>query len=203
MSQQQHPNELYVTPEAIVVFPHFFEAKPVVINGQPQGEPMYSCSLLFDPEDVKEMKRVAVKLAQQKWPGRDLRTLSFPFKDGNELADQQAQKGREAEFYRGKVVVKCSSKYAPQVLQPNKQEMINPSDMYSGCVIRVEVNLKTFTAGVNEGVKAYLNHVLKVRDGERLTGRSAQDAFAGVQVQETNEDPTAGAGDALDDDLPF
>jgi hypothetical protein len=196
-------NELYVTEEAVCVFPHLFEAKPIVVNGQPQGDPLYSVTLLFEPEDVKELKKVAARLAQQKWPGRELKTLQFPFKSGDREADRMNERGKNGEIYRGYVVCKASSKYAPGVVGPDKQTIIDPSQVYSGCMVRAQLNVKPYSAGANEGVKLYLNHIMKTRDGERLIGSSPQDAFSGVQGVSTNTDPTEGATDPDDDMLPF
>lgn len=200
MAQNQNPNELVVTPEAVAVFPHVFEPKPIMVNGQAQGDPIYSISLLFTEEDVKGLKKTARNLAQQKWPSRDLKELQFPFKKGDSEAQKQADKGRNGEFYRGYIVVKASSQYQPGVVGPTKQDIIDPKEVYSGCIVRAQLNIKTFSAGSNEGVKCYLNHLMKVRDGERLIGTTAQDAFANVEGASTNEDPTAGSGD---DDIPW
>jgi len=203
MAQNQNFNELVVTPEAVAVFPHVFEAKPIMVNGQAQGDPMYSIVLLFSEEDVKGLKKTAANLAQQKWPSRDLKELQFPFKRGESEAQKQADKGRNGEFYRGYIVVKASSKYQPGVVGPTKQDIIDPKEVYSGCIVRAQLNVKTFSAGSNEGVKCYLNHLMKVRDGERLIGTTAQDAFANVEGASTDVDPTSAGGGAEDDDIPW
>lgn len=193
-------NELYVTPEATLVFPHLFEPKPIIINGQPQGDPLYSVSLLFDKQDLGDMKQIVRNLAQAQWPGQDLKSLHLPFRDGDSEADKQAQKGRNGEFYRGRVLVKASSKFEPGVVGPDKQDIIDPKEIYSGAIVRAQLNIKTFTAGVNKGVKCYLNHVMKTREGERLMGSSAQDAFSGITGVTTSVDPTGGAGNNEGDD---
>jgi len=192
-------NELFITPEAVALFPNLFEPKPVIINGQPQGDPIYGMSLLFEPEDVQDLKKLAVKLAQQRWPGRDLKTLQFPFTKGDTMAEKQDAKGRDGSIYRGYIVVKATSKYGPGVVGPDKKDILRQDEIYSGCIVRAQVNVKTYSAGSNEGVKCYLNHVMKTQDGERLIGSTAQDAFANIKGKTVEDDPTEG----LDDEMPF
>jgi len=195
-------NQLLVTPEALAVFPNLFEPKAIPdTKGQPQGDPVYSMVMLFSPDDMQDIKKACTQLAQAKWPGRELKTLNFPFKKGDVEADKQAQKDRDGEFYRGYIVLKTKSKYQPGIVGPDKQDLLDPKAIYSGCYVRAQLNLKTYTSGVNEGVTAYLTNVMKTRDGERLIGTTAQDAFANVEGASSSTDPTAGAEE--DDGMPF
>lgn len=197
-----------VTPVFRVVFPNFFTPKPVMKNGKPVGDPLYGCEMLFDadnlgPEDAerfKNLKATAVRVVKEKWPGRDLKEVRFPFRDGDKEAERLAKLGKNGDFYRGMVALKSNSKFAPQVVDIDRQEIIDEKRVYSGCYCYAEVNFVAYD-GVNggqDGVKAYLNMVMKAKDGERLMGRSASDVFAGVAGGESNEDPTA-----ADDDIPF
>lgn len=185
------------------VFPNLFEAKPVKINGKAVGDPVFSLTMLFDPGDLEPLKAKAIEVAQQAWPGRNLKELRFPFVRGEAEKDKADKKGKDGSFYEGKVVVKTSSKYQPGVVGPDRQEIVNPSDIYSGAYYYAEVNVVAFTdpRGERDGVKCYLNFVMKYKDGDRIAGRSAADVFAGITGGTSDYDPTGGDGDG--DDIPF
>lgn len=202
MAKEQEQS--YTTEPGIIVFPNFFEAKPVVINGKERGDPMFGCEVLFDHDDIKPAIQAAQKLAQDRFPNKDVKSMKFPFSSGDKKAAKQEEKGRDAEFYKGKTVLKATSKFQPGVVDRQLQNIIDPNAIYSGMFGRVQIMLKTFNFDEdanNLGVTAYLQNVMKTADGERLVGGpSAKQAFASFATtgQTTNEDPTAGG-----DDLPW
>lgn len=133
-----------LTAPVTLAFPSLFDAKPFMRKGKPAGDPKFGASFVFDPEsaDLKAIKALAVKLAQAKWPGRDVISESrgkiievegqkvqqppsfkFPFTSGDKLADKRAaalkaagkNEDTKADFQRGKVIIKTASKYAPRM----------------------------------------------------------------------------------------
>jgi hypothetical protein len=203
-------------PEAALVFPDLFEAKAFMRNGKPQGEPKFGGTFLIPLDstltdtqgnviiDVAGLKAVAVKVADAKWPGRNLGELNFPFKDGDKEAARvgaaraAAGKKGDSDFYKGNLVLKTSSKFQPAVLGgAEKQPIIDPSKIYSGVIVTAEVNFVTYNKinpDAKDGVTAYLNSVLVIRDGSRIAGRDASQSFSGIGGGSSNYDPTAGAG---------
>lgn len=185
------------------VFPTLFEPKPVKINGKAVGDPVYGLTMLFDPGDLEPLKAKAIEVAQQTWPGRSLKELRFPFVRGEVEKAKAEKKGKDGSFYEGKVVVKASSKFQPGIVGPDRNPIVNPSDVYSGAFFYAEVNVVAYTdpRGEQDGVKCYLNFVMKFKDGSRIAGRSAADVFAGISGGTSDYDPTA--DDGGDDEIPF
>jgi hypothetical protein len=212
---EQYPGVI-VTPKFTVLFPNLFEPKAVTDpkTGK-QSEPAYSITMLFDPEDIKPLWAVMLKVAKLTWPGIDedeLRRKNWPMKDGNKEAERARAKGKNGDFYDGKKVLKAKSKFQPGILGPDKRDLLNPKRIYSGCVGVAELNFNAYD-GFGGGVNAYLNHFMLLEDGPKLVGHTAQDAFSGIEGRVTDVDPTAGGTnpfsgqkktpDDLDDEIPF
>jgi len=212
--ENQQTNELIVTEPFRIAFPNIAEPSAPVMNGKPQGDPMYSLVMIFDNEEqVKEMKRAAVRMAKAKWGDNvNLNELQFPFKDGNQEARKSEEKGKDGSFFKDKIVAKANSKFQPGVVGPDKKEIdltMQSQAIYSGCYGRAELNCVAYDGPGNapDGVKFYINFLMKTADGDRIAGRTASDVFANVQGSQTHEDPTGGmpsssSGDPADE-LPF
>lgn len=209
-------NNLVLVKDVRVVFPNLIEPKPVMRNGKPVGDPKYSLTLLIEDEQVlKELKNKMAAAAKAKWPGRNLaedikfNRFNWPLIPGSKAKATAEAKGKNGEFYEGCTVLKSDSKFAPGLLDENKQE-INPSApfagraFYNGVYCHVEISVVAYdgVSGGSDGVKAYLQNVMKSRDGEKLIGRSVTDAFAGISGGESDYDPTGGE-DPDDDEIPF
>ncbi len=196
-------SEIVVTPGFRMVWPNLFEPRAFMRDGKPTGEPKYSLTMLFDPEDISGLKQVAAKVAQAQWPGRDLKELKFPFKNGNALAKKKADAGKDGSFYEGKVVVKTSAKFAPVVADMKRKEILDPKRVYSGAYGYAELNFVAYpgVGGGQDGVTCYVNFVMiSDRKGDRIAGRNIEDVFAGIDGSDVNTDV---GGDALDDEIPF
>jgi hypothetical protein len=184
-------------------FPNVFEPKPIKINGKIVGAPVYSILMLFDPSDLEPLKAKATEVAKQTWPGRSLKELKFPFTRGEVEKAKAERKDKDGSFYEGKVVVKASSQFQPGIVGPDRQEIVNPSEIYSGAYYYAEVNAVAYTdpdaRRGEDGVKCYLNFLMKYKDGNRIAGRTAADVFAGISGGTSDYDPTGG----MDDDIPF
>lgn len=211
MSDQN--SALVLTPEVRFLFPQLFEKKEVKDrSGRPTGKEVYSIALLLEPGQEKgPLTQALLQAAKAKWPNRDVVAdikagkIRWPILSGEKEKAKAEEKGKNGDFYEGKKVIKAASIFDVGVVGPNKQDIINAKEVYSGCYGYVELKAEAYNAvmeGTPDGLKFYLQNVMKSRDGERLTGRTAADAFAGVQAQETTEDLDAGAGD-LDDEIPF
>lgn len=203
--KDQNPSQEVVTEPGTGLFPNIFEPKAVKINGIDQGDPKYSMELLFESkEEVASVMQAVQGLLKQRFPKRNKSELRMPLTSGDQKAIKQEEKGQDAEFYKGKIILKASSKYAPGVVDQSMNKIIDPKEVYSGAQFRAHILLKTYETGDNAGVTAYLMNVMKTADGEKLVGgKSAQQAFADFATtgQSTNVDPTAGADD--DDDMPW
>lgn len=187
-----------VTPEFIMAFPNLFEPKAFMQNGKAKGEPKYGLTMLFDPAVVEPLKAKAKEVALAKWPGRPLAELKFPFRNGDAEAAKAKAKGKDGSFYVGKVVVKSDSKYQPQIVDQDKNPIIDKNRVFSGCYGYAELNFVAYD-GVNggqDGVKAYVNFVLVARPGKRIAGKDAATVFAGIKGGTSQKNP-------MDDEVPF
>ena len=196
---ETQPN-IVVTPEFQMLWPNLFEPRAVKIKGKETGEPKYGLSMLLDPAEIGDLKAAAKMVALAKWPGRTLSELKFPFSDGDKLEADQTEKGRDGKFYSGKVVLKASSKFKPVVVDTHRKDIIDHSRLYSGAYGYAELNFVAYDGvGQNpDGVTAYVNFVMKSRDGDRIAGRDAAGVFAGIQGSEAEPATTE-----LDDEIPF
>lgn len=201
------PEGVIITPEFRMLFPNLFEARAVMLEGKPTGDPKFGLTMLFSPEvseGITVLKQKALTVARAKWPARDFKenSIRFPFKNGDAAAAEQAKRSRDGSFYVGMVVLKSSSKFRPQVVDRTGAEIMDASRLYSGCYGHAEVNFVAYSgvAGGQDGVTAYVNFVMKTRDGDRIAARQATDVFADIIGKDTGEDPTAGN---LDDKIPF
>ena len=52
------------------------------------------------------------------------------------------------------------------------QKILNREEVYSGCYARVSINFYAFNSNGNRGIACGLGNIQKVRDGERLSGRT-------------------------------
>lgn len=206
-----------LTVPLTLTFPNLDEARAVKNKaGKASGDPKFSVNLEGEPThaDIEALKAEAVKVARAKWPGVDVKTLKFPFTSGTALADKAKAKGKDREFSRGMIVLTARSKYQPRlsVIKAGCAVDIDGDDksqvkklFYSGCQVLAQVNFQAYDA-VNDdgkdGVTAYINMVLSLNKGTRLTGgASAAEVFKSYIGTSTDEDPTA--GDGLDDEIPF
>lgn len=210
-----------LTKPVMLDHPNLFEAKRAKDrNGKETGEPKFSANLLFpaDSADLKAMKALAVQVARAEWPDRDLKTLAWPFKNGDKMADARKAKKpdkTDGEHQRGHAIISSKSKFAPRLsavingkLTDLDGDLLTKSKnmFYRGVFVLAQLNFCSYPGvGQNpDGITAYLNMVFSTNKGERLAGgASAAEVFKGYVGHSTDEDPTAGKRTDLDDEIPF
>jgi len=196
---------------------------PVAVGkkGKAKGDPKYSGTFLIDTDspDLAAAKAKAAEVARAKWPGRDLKELKFPFTLGDRRAEKSKAGGKDGSFFLGKVVLDARSKYEPRLailagktvrdLTGAQVQTEGKTKFYNGCWVVPQVNFVAYDGqqeddghghkiGNPDGVTAYLDAVLWVKDGERIGGASAAETFRAYAGSVSGEDPTGG-----DDDIPF
>lgn len=199
-----------------------------------EGSEKFGARFIMEPdaEDFKRLKAEITTLLQTKNPGKKLvpRRLTqeelevgnvievhVPWNSGDaENKKFLAASKPEVEAYKGKIVLKTSSKYQPAMGVIQKGAVVDlvteearaaaGKFFYSGAfLIPREVGLNYYPAssdGKPAGVSLYLNVVIFHKDGEKIGGggqRSAAEAFKGYLGKISEEDPTAGAVDELSD----
>ncbi|KLL92631.1 UNVERIFIED_CONTAM: DUF2815 family protein [Streptococcus canis] len=154
--------------------------EPKSING---STPKYSVSLIIPKDDIETIDKIkaAIELAYKegesklKGNGKSVPALSIlktPLRDGDlERPDDEA--------YHNAYFVNANSPHKPGVVDGNRQEIIDTSELYSGIYGRASISFYAFNSNGNKGIACGLNNLQKLRDGEPLGGRTrAEDDFA-------------------------
>ena len=89
------------------------------------------------------------------------------------------QERPDSPEYAGCYFINANSASAPGIVDADRQEIIDRSEVYSGVYGRASINLYAFNSNGNKGIACGLNNLQKIRDGEPLGGKSrAADDFA-------------------------
>ena len=123
-----------LSPQFMGSYPHLIKAVPYQEGGVTKGDPRFTLSMVFNPEDLVkfraenaagelievDIKKLAVQLAKEQFPGlQDSNAFKaafqkgdgspakgWPFVDGNKVAAYMESKGKEgADRFKGKVVI--------------------------------------------------------------------------------------------------
>lgn len=178
-----------VTGEVRLSYAHLWEP----FSQQEGQEPKYSCAILIPKTDkvtltkIRRAQKAAAEAGAPKFGGKVPQNLKTTLRDGDEEADLD----RNPE-YAGHYFMNVSSKTKPGIVDKNVNPILDSTEVYSGCYARVSINAFAYNTSGNRGISFGLNHVMKVRDGDFLGGRTrAEDDFAEF----------AGQDDEFDDDL--
>lgn len=166
-----------VTPEATLAFYNVFE---------PNEDGKYTvCLLIPKSTNIASLKKLMKETADEKFPKGLPKGLKLAIKDG----DKEPEDGENPEFFEGNWVINASSKYAPTVINPRKQEIMDIKELYMGCKVRALVTAYNWEFKKKEGVSFNIDALQKIGDGERLGGRPEFDSFfEEVEVEEVAEE---------------
>lgn len=153
---------------------------PKSIDG---SKPKYSVSLIIPKDDTATVNKIkaaiqsAYEEGQSKLKGNGksvppLAAIKNPLRDGDiEKPDDEA--------YAGCYFVNANSATAPDVVDANRQPIIERSEVYSGVYGRASISFYAFNVNGNKGIACGLNNLQKIRDGAPLGGKaSAESDFA-------------------------
>ncbi|MBQ9402097.1 MAG: DUF2815 family protein [Clostridia bacterium] len=176
---------MYTNPTKVITGPNTRWSyanvwEPKSING---SAPKYSISLLIPKTDEATVSKIraAIRAAYQDGAGKlkgsgksvpALETIKSPMRDGDlERPDDEA--------YRGMWFINANAKNKPGIVDANRVDIIDHSEVYSGVYGRASINFYAFNVNGNRGIACGLNNLQKIRDGEPLGGQlSAADDFA-------------------------
>lgn len=148
-------------------------------------EPKYSATFIIpkDHEDLPALRRALFEAGAEKfptaftgkaWPNGYTNAL----KDGDKDEDQEgtllSDKNPE---YAGCYVIKANSTRRPLALNRDKSAIAEADGIiYSGCFVNASIGIAGYEFGkIKKGVKAYLNGVQFVADGERFGSDAMSD----------------------------
>jgi hypothetical protein len=147
-------------------------------------EEKYSCTILLPKSDKATIQKIkaAVEAAKQAgaatFGGKVPVNVKTPIHDGDGEKPNGGEYGPEC---KGHYVINASSKQKPGIVDKNLNEIIDSTEVYSGCYGRVSINFYAFNRSGNKGIACGLNNVQKLADGDYLGGRSrAEDDFEPV-----------------------
>lgn len=188
-----------MTPEFRVSYPAVFKPQVNNLNGKSE----FSVTMLFDKKaDLAALKNAAKEAIEVKW-GKDKakwpKGLRLPFRDQAEKAKEvDGKQVLPAGYEEGATFITARSNQRPGVIDRKKDDIIDETEFYAGCYARATLRAYTYDQSGNRGVSFGLQNLQKLRDGERLGGRTAaQDDFSAV---EGGDDPFGDIGkkDPLD-----
>ncbi len=149
---------------------------------------MYKLTVLVPKSDTATMGRINAAIeaaiqrgATEKWGGRPPQ-VALPVYDGDGVRPSDGTPfGPEC---KGHWVMTASSSYKPEIVDANRNPILNESEIYSGIFGRVSVDFFPY-GGTREvpkkGVGCALGNVQKLRDGVPLAGGStAEEDFGGA-----------------------
>src|SRR4030067_1705319 len=166
------------------------------------GEKVYSlCAMFPKTTDLTLLKSMAKEAVIGVFGSVEAASTPFtsPFSDGDVkyakvLEECNASKGTEAEAdklkklayyecFRGHIYLNSKSRFEVKVVSSDgKQTITDKASWYSGCYARAKLSATWYDYLGKRGVKFYLGHVHKVKDGEKLfsTAPSATSVFSAV-----------------------
>lgn len=177
-AQASNPMKVITGPDTRWSYANVWEAKS--ING---GAPKFSVSLIIPKSDTRTVAKIkaAIEVAYREGEAKlkgngktvpPLSVLKTPLRDGDtERPDDEA--------YADAYFVNANSGTAPGIVDADRNEILNRSEVYSGVYGRASINFYAFNSNGNKGIACGLNNLQKIRDGEPLGGKSrAEDDFA-------------------------
>lgn len=147
------------------------------------GKPKYSVMLLIKKSDTVTVDKInaGIQAAYEQGEGilrgagqsvPPLDKIRTPLRDGD--------KERPGDpTYKGCYFMNASSTFKPEVVDENRELILDSSELYSGIYGRACVNFFAYNHTGNRGIGCGLQNLQKLADGEPLGGRSrAADDFA-------------------------
>ena len=142
----------------------------------------YSICLLIPKSDKATLKKIKDAIAEateqgisSKWGGKTPKNLHTPLRDGDE------ERADEAPEYEGMYFLNANSNQKPGIIDRDRNEILDPDEVYSGCWGRASINFFPFNTNGNKGIGVGLNNIQKLKDDERLGAAraSAESDFGG------------------------
>jgi len=157
-------------------FLHVFTPRAV----QEGQEAKYSGCVLINKKDTATVSAVKAAIAAETsigWPNGKLpKGFKSPLKDGDGLTNSKT--GEQRPETKGCFVINASSKTKPGIVDAQRQEVIDPAQIYSGANYRWQLAFAPYKLPTSSGIGCYLNNLQKTSDGPSLEGRmDAKDAF--------------------------
>lgn len=155
-------------------------------------EPKYGACLLIPKTDTATIKAIKAAIEAARLASASIFGGKVPDKLKSPVHDGDGQMPNSGEDYgpecKGMYVINASSKQKPGIVNRNNVEIIDSTELYSGCWARVDVNFYAYNVNGNRGIACGLNNIQKIRDDETLGGRARpQDVFDAFDDDEDDD----------------
>ena len=199
-----------LTPMFRASFPDVFQKR--VFQGQGEESGRYACAALFAGFEVKDGRTIIKVPAawspkdQEKWKALiaacnkvSIETFKKPMSELDrsvyKLPFHRGEEKEYAGYGPGVVYVTMSAKnIKPTVVGRDLTTPLTQEEFYAGCFARASVTPFAFN-NIGKGIALGLNHLQKLKDGERLDSfRSAEDDF-GADPAEFEDEATDAGGE--------
>lgn len=160
-------------------YEHVFEPSAM----QEGQEKKYSVCLLIPKKDkaliaaIEQAIKAATEEGKAKFGGKIPANLKLPLRDGD-------VERPEDEAYSGMMFLNANANRKPYVVDSSNNPIMEKEEFYSGCWGRFSVNFYAFNTSGNKGIACGLNGVMKLEDGERLSGGSSADEDFGTDEED-------------------
>jgi hypothetical protein len=179
-----------ITGKVRLSFPYLFTPRPA--DGD-DGKEKYSVMLLIPKSDkatiakLREAEREAAEIGKStKFGGKIPANLPSIIKDGDEDGTAEDYPERKGMLY---MTVSSDPKFKPGVIDKNKQEIMDQSEVYSGVYGRASITAFPYNYQGKKGLTFGLNNVQIYGYGDSLAGGvAAEDEFDAVDDEGTEDD---------------
>ena len=166
-----------VTGKVRFSFCHIFEPQAP----QGGGDPKYSVTLLIPKSDTATLGKfkAAMEEARENFCNRN-GANALPAKPVHTLHDGDGQRPNGEDFgpeCKGCYVITVSSKQKPVIVDAFRNEITDPTEVYSGCYGRAAINFYGYNTAGKKGLSAGLLSIQKLSDGEPFGTVGSADDF--------------------------
>jgi len=206
-----------LTPTFRASFTDVFQKR--AFQGQSEENARYACTALFSGFKVEGGRTLIV--VPTAWPEKDqakwkailaecnrvsIEAFKKPMKDLDRAVYKiPFHRGEEKEYPGygpGIVYFTMSAKNVkPQIVGRDMETPLTAEEFYPGCYARASVTPFAFD-NIGKGIALGLNHIQKIKDGERLDSfRSAAEDFSTdpAEFEDAGEDAGASAAESAED----
>lgn len=160
------------------------------------GTESYSVTLLIPKADKYTINKIktAMEAAKQAYLAKNT-GKKLPTDLKNTLHDGDGEKPNGGEYgaeCKNCYVMTVSSKNRPVLVDVNKTPITDPQEIYSGCYGRAILNFYVYDRNGNKGISAGVNGVMKLHDGEPLSGAVVTDDMWDDGWESTDDDDLLG-----------
>ncbi len=153
-----------------------------------EGDPKkYSTSAIIPKSDKKTIAQINAAIEAAKAAGKDTKfggktkNIKLPLRDGDEERE-------EDDAYKGCMFLNANSNQRPGIVNAARKPIVDQSEVYSGCYGFLNLTFYPYNFNGTLGVAVGLNHFMKTKDGEPLSGGiSVEDAFEGIDATDADD----------------